>query len=865
MLWILVIAVGMWIIGFIIYTRLRKKATNSSFKDENRAQLQEFLAALSVVATIFLSVLIQPILGYPTTSLWPLFYLALFASVERLNTLYYSYLIFSIWLSMFALEANTVVDLFSYKFYLSNLDVFTQCLSLLLLAVILRFLIASVKSQEIDIQALFDLSTAQGHKWFEKRYSYNVLESIVTVAKYLFRAISCEIIFVNSQTGVCYLPPARRTPEEKLAAETRHFFEPTGALLDAIRTKKAIWEDEAKSSMSLLRRFIKWLFSIIPIPTPRTLYLPIKKYPTSTKVLAVLKLKFQPKISGTKLSDASLQQDLSVTSQTFSALMEEREIIQVMRIINQINLVANQGKESSLYRTITHNFAFMFACPTTLWTSVRESPGMLRIQVASRWFSGVLTADEYKNAIISIDQGKIGNVIAKANSSNSLPVSLLAKDTEFAPIYEKLGIQKLVIIPLITYKRPIGAIVLHILTEVDFDLGEKKLMEMLAVQTAIALQHQHTRDSYRELPGFIQKYLTTSNSGPSQLVDNLVQNAIDFLKADTADIYLLDKENWAIIKSRRAASKVSEVRSLTITKEKEELLLEVAVKNYPIFSSQRSKDFDTVVAPKTASYAILPLAHSGRLLGIIVVGYRNSIVFSLEQKFMHNIFSLLAENTLGLMDYREEIRKKLAAEEKSRMSRKIHESLSDRMLAIKNWAQTGMLLVGEDNHFKNLSIHLEQINQLALDAYERLFQLPNEIWSHELNEVTTKGLVKSIEDYYLALNPYTTLQVDSNGFLSPAIPLRVQTDLFRISKLALSNIVRHASAQSVTVQLAVLSNVATMVIKDDGVGFDPNTIYVPRSLGLQSIREIAKDYGGLCEITTGSGLGTVISIRIPFS
>jgi two-component system sensor histidine kinase UhpB len=99
--------------------------------------------------------------------------------------------------------------------------------------------------------------------------------------------------------------------------------------------------------------------------------------------------------------------------------------------------------------------------------------------------------------------------------------------------------------------------------------------------------------------------------------------------------------------------------------------------------------------------------------------------------------------------------------------------------------------------------------------------------------------------------------------LSPA----VTTTLFRIVQEAVSNIVRHAGAGSVTIVLGVSDDLVHLRIQDDGRGFDPghasrDAVELQR-LGLLGIRERAELLGGQFQIESGPEKGTILVVTIP--
>jgi signal transduction histidine kinase len=88
--------------------------------------------------------------------------------------------------------------------------------------------------------------------------------------------------------------------------------------------------------------------------------------------------------------------------------------------------------------------------------------------------------------------------------------------------------------------------------------------------------------------------------------------------------------------------------------------------------------------------------------------------------------------------------------------------------------------------------------------------------------------------------------------------------LFRIAQEAVTNVVRHAEAATVTVRLQRDDGAVTLSITDDGRGFDPADHAISsRRLGLVSMRERAADLGGSLSITSSPGAGTLVQARVP--
>ena len=101
----------------------------------------------------------------------------------------------------------------------------------------------------------------------------------------------------------------------------------------------------------------------------------------------------------------------------------------------------------------------------------------------------------------------------------------------------------------------------------------------------------------------------------------------------------------------------------------------------------------------------------------------------------------------------------------------------------------------------------------------------------------------------------------------PDLTPEARITVYRVVQEALSNIERHAKAETVLVACNVSANELTIEIEDDGTGFDPEEVRQPREngqgLGLLGMRERLSLLGGTCSVESQPGQGTRVLIRLP--
>jgi signal transduction histidine kinase len=126
-----------------------------------------------------------------------------------------------------------------------------------------------------------------------------------------------------------------------------------------------------------------------------------------------------------------------------------------------------------------------------------------------------------------------------------------------------------------------------------------------------------------------------------------------------------------------------------------------------------------------------------------------------------------------------------------------------------------------------------------------------------------------------ALRSYIAHQAQRAGFVARFVAdpfvgrLRpdIETTCFRIVQEALTNVIRHAQAQQVCVELRLRDEILHLVIQDTGIGFDLRTLQqrpaTERSMGMLSMQERVLLAGGWLDIQSAPGSGTAISVQFP--
>src|SRR5262249_5708018 len=125
------------------------------------------------------------------------------------------------------------------------------------------------------------------------------------------------------------------------------------------------------------------------------------------------------------------------------------------------------------------------------------------------------------------------------------------------------------------------------------------------------------------------------------------------------------------------------------------------------------------------------------------------------------------------------------------------------------------------------------------------------------------GLVAALERLTATFAEQTGIAVDFEPALgNERLPSEVETALYRIAQESLTNVVKHSQAQNVTVLLTRRSGAVTVVVEDDGRGFDTEDARED-GFGLVGMRERLALLGGRLRVESTPGAGATVAAEVP--
>ncbi len=260
-----------------------------------------------------------------------------------------------------------------------------------------------------------------------------------------------------------------------------------------------------------------------------------------------------------------------------------------------------------------------------------------------------------------------------------------------------------------------------------------------------------------------------------------------------------------------------------------------------------------------------PLIVRDEMYGGLTFYYRDQRTFSKDDYEL--AVSLADQAALAIENARLRVQAEQAAvmEERQRLARELHDSVSQALYGIGLGARTARKLLDQgtldpDERTK-LAGPLDYVLSLADAGLTEMRALIFELRPDALEK---EGLVAALKRQAETLRARHKLAVEIDLCGEPEVGLDVKEALYRVAQEAMNNAVKHARAGCIDLMLRCSEGALLLEVMDDGIGFDSNRTY-PGHLGLKSMRERVGQLGGDLDIESAPGEGTVVRVSIPLA
>jgi PAS domain S-box-containing protein len=264
-----------------------------------------------------------------------------------------------------------------------------------------------------------------------------------------------------------------------------------------------------------------------------------------------------------------------------------------------------------------------------------------------------------------------------------------------------------------------------------------------------------------------------------------------------------------------------------------------------------------VANPATPQTVLLNLAHKGGWTVPVEVSAIGMLDANGRFDGIHGATRDVTEREKLARNLREQAAALAAGEERAHLARELHDSVTQALFSMTLLTRTTEMLLDRDP--TAVRDNLGTLRELQREALAEMRALIFELRPGNLEQ---DGLNRALKTHTAALSGRIGLPIVVTSELDERLPIEIEDVIYRIAQEALHNVVKHAGARQVRVELEGEPDRVVLRIVDDGRGFDPTDI--PEGhLGLAGMRARADKIDGRLAISSRPGAGTTIELSVP--
>lgn len=344
------------------------------------------------------------------------------------------------------------------------------------------------------------------------------------------------------------------------------------------------------------------------------------------------------------------------------------------------------------------------------------------------------------------------------------------------------------------------------------------------------------------------------------ILNSSLDRVLPTMKSAKGTIHLWDSRAETLYLAAHKGLSPAAITQLDFKSLDNGLISRVFEQSKPMIVSDMGKLLKIKNAPANVLHTYLgaPMRAKGKTLGVISVFGQAGHQFSSEETTL--LTSIARQIGVAVENARlyQEAGQLAVMEERRRLARELHDSVTQSLFSLTLFAEAGQRLV-RSGQLQDAEKHLALLNETAQDALKEMRLLVYELRPLVLE---TGGLIAAIQQRLNAVERRAGITAHLIANQSVELPLRLEEGLYRIIQEALNNSLKHASATSVIVQLQIIKAGVEAKIIDDGIGFEPELAGQKGGMGLANMRERAEQISGQLKIISSPSKGAEITIAI---
>ncbi len=402
----------------------------------------------------------------------------------------------------------------------------------------------------------------------------------------------------------------------------------------------------------------------------------------------------------------------------------------------------------------------------------------------------------------------------------------------------------------------------------DFTVEDEELVTLLASQAAVAIENArlfessrswaHQLESLEEITGAM-----LSDIEQSRLLRLVVERMSELIDARSVAVLIAGPEGSLEIAAAHGEA-AEELVGLRLPIERS--------KSGRVFREGTSARVDSVIDDPDADPDLMRRvgARAGIWAPLVVRGESIGVLMALDRRNPDPRFSdadlrlaqRFAARAAVAVDLSQRVARRTVQrivsgqeQERRRLSRELHDETGQALTSIL----LGLKAIEDAQGTDRFPKALADLRELVVATLQDVKRLAVELRPKALDDF---GLLPALERLTTVFEEQTGIDTQLESRLQDArLPGEIETVLYRVVQEALTNVIKHARAERVSILLHETGSKVGVVIEDDGRGFDPDD--VGDGLGLVGMQERVALLGGRVSLESSGAAGTTIAVEVP--
>ncbi len=228
------------------------------------------------------------------------------------------------------------------------------------------------------------------------------------------------------------------------------------------------------------------------------------------------------------------------------------------------------------------------------------------------------------------------------------------------------------------------------------------------------------------------------------------------------------------------------------------------------------------------------------------------------------IISLFADQAAIVIDQtrlHQQVEQMAVMEERQRLARELHDSVTQALYSVNLYAEAARMALAAGKN----SVALENLQKLREMTREAMLEMRLLVFELHPLVLEKEGLVAALQSRLAAVENRSGLKAEIKVEGEKQLPISIEEELYRIAQEGLNNVVKHAQAKNVRIDLKYGPESICLELWDDGTGFDLKTARKSGGMGLRGIEERVRKIRGSLSIESSPGTGTRLTVTPRFN